>query len=199
MKKSKHYVFNVWRKLDKHWGFTSLYDIHKQIKSSAFSGEINFYRRLKEEKDFKKDHIARSVKFSLISFTPSGIFDETKNRSDESLIEYNGLMVLNINKLESTLKVNEVFKNIIEISYTSLAFISPSGYGVKIIVATNNICPTLHTFCYKKLVKNFEDILKVRLDYGTCDLSSLCFLSYDPNAYFNPNAIIYEFKDLHKQ
>lgn len=34
------------------------------------------------------------------------------------------------------------------------------------------------------------------LDIKTCDVSRLCFLSYDPNIYYNPNSIIFNVNEL---
>lgn len=193
MKKNQIYNLNIWKHLHQNIGSGNLEYFHKIIKSPHFKRHVEFIKISNQNSD---EETALKLKQSLPAITVSGIYEEKKNRITENLIEYTGLMVLDIDKLESKLKVSEVFNNVVEINHTMLAFISPSGYGIKIIVGTNNVEPNQHTFFYKKLVKHYEDILKVKLDSSTCDLSRLCFLSYDPNAFYNPNAKMFEFEEL---
>lgn len=193
MKKDHSYKLNIWNHLSQNKGTGTLEYFYDVIKSTNFKRHVEFIKISNLNGDEKT---ALALKQSLPAITVSGIYKEKESRTSGNLIEYTGLMVLDIDKLESKLKVNEVFNNIVEINHTMLAFISPSGYGIKIIVRTNNVESNQHTYFYKKLVKHYEDILKVKLDSSTCDLSRLCFLSYDPNAYYNPNAKIFEFEEL---
>ncbi|MEA5259545.1 CRISPR-associated primase-polymerase type B [Arcicella aquatica] len=74
-----------------------------------------------------------------------------------------------------------------------LAFVSPSGEGIKVLFRLEStICPTdgFQT-AYRDFAENFG--VKVGLtgfvDLKTSDVSRACFLSYDENVYFNPSAI----------
>ncbi len=73
-----------------------------------------------------------------------------------------------------------------------MAFVSPSGTGFKVIFGLNIPCENLGQ--YKEFYRNFsrtfaEQIhLAGSIDMKTCDATRACFLSFDENAYFNPNA-----------
>lgn len=193
MSKIEKFELNTWDKLSKHKHFVSLEYIHKVIISNRFKKEITYIRFLNSLNDTET---AKSIKKNMPSFTVSGIFDETKARSKENLIEYTGLMILDIDKLGTKEKVLEIFNQIIEIEYTLMAFISPTGFGIKVIVATNNNEVENHTLYYKRLLEFYKSILNVDFDNSTCDVARLCFFSHDPNAYFNPKSKEYIFEDL---
>lgn len=193
MKEIKKIELNVWDSLFKHKCFVTLDYIYKVIKSNKFKREIDYIRLLNSMNDIET---AKSIKKSMFSFTVSGIFDETKRRSRENLIDYTGLMILDIDKLVNREKVKEIFNQIIKIEYTLMAFISPSGLGIKIIVQTNNKMVENHTYLYKRLLEYYQSTLDVNFDNSTCDVSRLCFFSHDPNAYYNHDAKKYVFEDL---
>jgi hypothetical protein len=74
----------------------------------------------------------------------------------------------------------------------ALAFISPGGDGVKVIIPFSK--PIQDAELYAKLYKNFvSDFAKHHQilsnpDMVTHDVSRICFLSYDPDLVYNPEA-----------
>lgn len=101
-------------------------------------------------------------------------------------------MVLDIDNIKES-EVNALFEKIIEIKTTMMAFISPSGNGIKIIVKTDNEVVENHKNAYGEVVDFYKEALKskkevFKFDEKTCDVSRLCFISYDENAYLNLNA-----------
>jgi len=193
MEKNKQYIFSVWQGLHKHVAYNSLTDVYRSIKSRKYVGDVVMVRRCIKEGDTNK---ASSVEIRLPAFTASGTFYENKKWCNENLIDYTGLMVLNIYKLESEEKVKEIFEKATLINYTRMAFVSPSGFGIRIIVATNNIYPEQHPYFYKQLVKLYKEILQVEFDEKACDLTQGCFFSSDPNIYYNTESEMYEFEEI---
>lgn len=74
-----------------------------------------------------------------------------------------------------------------------MAFISPSGEGIKVIFKLSEPLISIQGFqvAYREFAEKFG--VKVGLtgfiDLKTSDVSRACFLSYDANVYYNPAAI----------
>lgn len=74
-----------------------------------------------------------------------------------------------------------------------MAFISPSGEGIKVIFRLSEPLISIQGFqvAYREFAEKFG--VKVGLtgfiDLKTSDVSRACFLSYDANVYYNPAAI----------
>jgi len=140
---------------------------------------------IKENNKNKSDEL----KNNLLSFTVSAIFDEKRRK--ERVIKYYGVMVLDIDDLKDEEEVERIKKEVEKIEYTKMAFVSPSGLGLKIIVETNNTDVERHTEVYKELVNYYGNQLNVKFDSQTCDVSRLCFFSYDETAYYNCESKIF--------
>lgn len=126
MEKVRDFLVDVWEDCYKHKERLPLVEICEQIKSEKFKESIDNIRRLNKIGDVDS---ANEEKRNLLSFTLSGVFDETKNRGKNNLIEYYGLMGIDIDKLENEEKVKEIFSKVISLEETLMAFISPSeGY-----------------------------------------------------------------------
>lgn len=169
---------NVWKNFSKHCEFLTIVEFYNRIKNDlSLKSIISLIESSSKEE-------ADSLKKSLDGITFSGIFDENSNRAEKGLKDYTGLMVLDLDKLEVE-EVNPLFEKVTKIPQTLMAFLSPSGKGIKIIVATDNIDSKKHTEVYKQVMTHYESLLNVKFDEKTCDVARLCFFSYDPNAYLN--------------
>ena len=167
-------------------GYQNFENILLAIKEGKFKSEITEIRNsLKENNKNKSDEL----KNSLSGFTVSAIFDEKRRK--ERVIKYYGVMVLDIDNLKDEEEVERIKKEIEKIEYTKMVFVSPSGLGLKIIVETNNTDVERHTEVYKKLVNYYKNQLNVEFDSQTCDVSRLCFFSYDETAYYNCESKIF--------
>ena len=67
-------------------------------------------------------------------------------------------------------------------------FRSPSGDGLKVIVRTDNYSIADYGNCYRQVEQLFTDAFGIKPDKLCEDLSHPCFISYDPDLYYNPNA-----------
>jgi hypothetical protein len=74
-----------------------------------------------------------------------------------------------------------------------LAFVSPSGAGVKVLCQFNEPCASLQQFkeFYRPFASQFAETVRLAgsLDLRTCDATRACFLSHDATAYENPKAL----------
>jgi len=180
-----NYQIDVWENY-KQAGYQNFENILLAIKEGKFKSEITEIRNsLKENNKNKSDRL----KNSLSGFTVSAIFDEKRRK--ERVIKYYGVMVLDIDNLKDEEEVERIKKEIEKIEYTKMVFVSPSGLGLKIIVETNNTDVERHTEVYKELVNYYGNQLNVGFDSQTCDVSRLCFFSYDETAYYNCKSKIF--------
>ena len=181
-----NYQIDVWENYDEQAGYQNFENILLAIKEGKFKSEITEIRNSLKENNKNKSN---RLKNSLSGFTVSAIFDE--KRQKERVIKYYGVMVLDIDNLKDEEEVERIKKEIEKIEYTKMVFVSPSGLGLKIIVETNNTDVERHTEVYKELVNYYGNQLNVKFDSQTCDVSRLCFFSYDETAYYNCESKIF--------
>ena len=181
-----NYQIDVWKNYYEQAGYQNFENILLAIKEGKFKSEITEIRNSLKENNKNKSN---RLKNSLSGFTVSAIFDE--KRQKERVIKYYGVMVLDIDNLKDEEEVERIKKEIEKIEYTKMVFVSPSGLGLKIIVETNNTDVERHTEVYKELVNYYGNQLNVKFDSQTCDVSRLCFFSYDETAYYNCESKIF--------
>ncbi|MBK7882064.1 MAG: DUF3987 domain-containing protein [Saprospiraceae bacterium] len=154
----------------------SLLLIGKDIISDKYKTEVEEIRNLiaqgnKAEADNKKKQ--------LLAFTPSAVFSE--KRQMPFLEMYSGFVHLDFDKLTLE-QLQTAFAIISKISYTSLCFISPSGNGLKVFVEVSTELEH-HDIAYLQVQKYYEDATGLKADPSCKDVTRLCFMSHDPNAY----------------
>lgn len=154
----------------------SLLLIGKDIISDKHKTEVEEIRNLiaqgnKAEADNKKKQ--------LLAFTPSAVFSE--KRLMQYLEMYSGFVHLDFDKLTPE-QLQTAFAIISKISYTSLCFISPSGNGLKVFVEVSTELEH-HDIAYQQVQKYYEDATGLKADPSCKDVTRLCFMSHDPNAF----------------
>ena len=108
-------------------------------------------------------------------FLPCVLFSgEFTKRTDESLFEHSGFVVLDfdhvdVEKTKNTLALDE---------YVYSCWTSPSGNGVKALVEITNT--ERHEDHFNALTKYFEERYALELDQTGRNLSRMCYESYDP-------------------
>jgi len=154
----------------------SLLLIGKDIISDKYKTEVEEIRNLiaqgnKAEADNKKKQ--------LLAFTPSAVFSE--KRQMPFLEMYSGFVHLDFDKLTPE-QLQNAFAIICKIPYTALCFISPSGNGLKVFVEVSTELEH-HDIAYQQVQKYYEDATGLKADPSCKDVTRLCFMSHDPNAY----------------
>ena len=158
--------------------------ILEDIKSGTYKNAITYLR--KSLADNKKEAAERAKK-SLPAFTPSATFKG--GRKMEFLQQYNGIIVLDIDKLEKE-KLQQCKTKIRMDDFVFASFVSPSGNGIKIFVKVSSVAEQ-HKETFLALQRYFEELLAVEIDKSGKDITRLCFFSYDPELYLNINAEIF--------
>ena len=150
------------------------------IKTKKFDAQINILRTElnKGNKEYYDNYKKR-----LPATTFSGTFK--KKRTQENLKNYNPLIVLDIDKLNSEEMV-KVYSELLNENIVFSFWKSPSNNGFKGLVPLNfNIeskelsYAFLHKCAFRKLSQYFIETYNIELDKSGSDITRLCFISSD--------------------
>lgn len=154
------------------------------IKTGVYRNAIIYLRKSLAD---NKTEAAERAKKSLPAFTPSATFKG--GRKMEFLINYNGLVVLDIDKITPE-KLAECKLILNSNEYVFAYFVSPSGNGLKIFVKVDS-GKDEHKDAFLVLQKYFEELLQVEIDKSGKDITRLCFCSFDPELFVNENSELF--------
>ncbi|HEY3372400.1 MAG TPA: BT4734/BF3469 family protein [Prolixibacteraceae bacterium] len=154
----------------------SLLQAYLDIQSDRNQWQTDLLRTLSDKNQAK---IFKARYFDYVTF--SGTFTR---RSDASLILHSGLLTIDLDHVDDLPQVKNALLND-RFFETELLFISPSGNGLKWIVAIDTgLHSHLHWF---KSIANYIDIsYRLEVDASGKDLSRACFLPCDPEVYIHP-------------
>lgn len=174
-------IFRNFAQLIEHKPITS---VLSDIQSGTYRASIEAIRKLMSE---NKTGEAETLKKQLPGFTPSGRFEN--GRKADRLTTYSGFVILDLDKLnpEQLTKAKVTAANA---PFTFAAFISPSGNGLKIIVPVTSSAEQ-HKKAFHQVAGHYQQALQFAVDPSGKDVSRLCFMSFDPDSYFNFNAAIF--------
>ena len=139
-----------------------------------------------------------NLKSGLPYITAAGTFTVRKN---EGLIDFTGIVQLDVDikHPDGFGMVSEIKRRIASLPYVSIAFVSPSGCGVKALAHTTNTNPAHHGDAVRQLcdvvdaliadvVAPVASLIKGKIvDDCAKALSQPMYLSYDPDVNYNPN------------
>ena len=137
----------------------------------------------------------RDAKKSLSAIAFCGEFKGGHGKSN--LVRYNNLLVFDIDHLdeEEMIRVHHCLSN----TNTIMAFwVSPSGNGYKGLMKIeyqNTIDNANLDICYKKAYADvtayFDEYFGIHLDSACSDYSRVCYVCWDENLFFNPQAHVF--------
>lgn len=139
---------------------------------------IPLIQKIRVETD-PKQKLELKKKLPNICF--SGTFS---HRANKDLIEHSGLVAIDFDHLGE--RLGELKNRMKSDKFTHIAFISPSGDGLKVIVKipasvkTHALsCDALSDYYGEESLDEFKEVARV------------CFESYDPDIYYNPDSEIF--------
>lgn len=173
------------------------------IKNDAPSNALKVREIVKNGFQFGTDakEIKKQIKpfKNALPFVLFGGFCPIHHNNDT--LNYNGCLQIDIDFkfTGGDLKAIELKEVVKQLPYIILAAISPSGYGLKCLVATDNPDITLHEKTSKGIILELSKTLNIDIQYfDYLGASQPCFLPYDKDVYFNENYTIYNaFKALY--
>lgn len=140
-----------------------------------FASTIQSIRATSDEE--KQSELKRSL--------PAVMFSGTfRKRSSKELIQHSGLICMDFDHIE---KPEEIIDTMRFDPHLALAFVSPRGNGVKAVFCIPQdgdqaaAFDTVRDYC--------SSMYELEADESGKDVSRLCFLSVDPVAHYEPNAV----------
>lgn len=167
-------------------------EIVSAISNGTYRETVEDVRRIFAEQGEKA---ANEKKIELPEITFSANY--RGGRSNATLVKYLGYIVIDIDhqEQETLARILALAKKCI---HTRIAFISPKGMGLKIVVRVCRTDGTLpetiqeiedfHHAAYHKIASFYAQLCGVEVDTSGQDVSRTCLFSYDPDIYFNPDA-----------
>jgi hypothetical protein len=131
-----------------------------------------------------------ALKKQLQAVTWSGTFSQ---RLADKLKQYSGLLCIDIDKLPVD-KLSQVNTRLKHDQYTFLVFISPSGNGLKVLFKVEG-GPEHHIDNFKAIENYFTNEYNITIDPSGKDVCRLCFLSYDPHLFSNPDSVAFDHRN----
>lgn len=157
------------------------------IKGDTYALLIQAIRAFTDTKSQK------AAKKELPYVTFSGTFLPT--RLETNLVQHSGLMSLDFDNVGS---LDETRMQLQSDPYVRLCFVSPRGNGLKIVVQIKACSSEKHKEYFYDLSQYFQQTYSCSpsADAQCCDVTRACFLSHDPEVYYNPDSLEYKIKGL---
>ena len=157
-------------------------DIYKYLVSDYAKAHTEHIRTIADNRERSRYKAA-----NLDYITPGGTF---RSRKENELIQASGYMVIDFDHIPNAKGLVKRLANDTNFE-TILAFRSPSGDGVKWIVAlpdTNKPDGTAFTYGeFFTILSNYsKKIYGIEADPSGKDICRACFLPHDPDAFINP-------------
>lgn len=152
----------------------------------------------KKEKE-EIDERIKIIKRNLPAIIPSAIISTRDGniKPEDKIIKLTGLLHVDIDNYQGDL--NELKNRLAGDKYIYLAFISPSGRGIKIFTrvqynneGVKNQIDEFHLYI-NEFIAYIESKYNVTCDKSARDITRLCFLSYDKDLIYNANSDYFTF------
>ena len=162
----------------------TLQDLISNIKTGTYQEDVNTIRMAI---GMGKPERADELKKNLLAFTPSATY--SGGRKKEFIQEYNQIIHLDFDNIDEE-DLLQITTQTASIPYTLSCFKSPSGNGLKVFIQVDSLVQH-HDLAYKQVQEYYEKQLGINADPKCKDVTRLCFVSFDENAYYNPLATIF--------
>lgn len=131
----------------------------------------------------KNKQVRDRLKKELPGYSFNGVFT---NRSNAGFTKHSGVAIIDYDKIPNE-EYNQLFLELTKLPYTLVAFKSPSGNGIKLLIRIPESTPIEHDLRLRTFKEYFDSPY---LDLDT-DICRFCFTSYDPNPYVNEDAQVF--------
>jgi hypothetical protein len=137
----------------------------------------------KERKAIEDVRGSKRSKLTLPAVLWSGLFSA---RANDKLVKHSGLCVADLDTLNGDLIAVRRQLEGSKSAYT--VFVSPGGNGLKAVFRIPADA-TRHADSFRAIEKHVLELTGKQIDKSGKDLARLCFVSYDPGVYYNPDAL----------
>ncbi|MFD2285805.1 hypothetical protein GJU39_22220 [Pedobacter petrophilus] len=172
------FQYNSWSGITRHLTVGQSLDM---IKNGTYKKQVDRLRGYLAAGD-RDTYDQEKRKLPAVTFAA----DFTEKRKRQSIAVYNGLCVLDIDKLTAE-QLEQVKMQFADDPYVFTFWESPSMAGVKGLVHFEFPADTLaaqinfhHTYGFRKIYDYFLEKYGIALDTSGSDVTRLCFFSHDP-------------------
>lgn len=148
-------------------------NILSAIRNGKWKDKIEAYRAETDGENRRK------IKNALPCVTFCGTF---KTRKASEMKDYSGVMVIDIDNIKES-SLDRFKRAICNDVHTAACFVSP-GKGLKVLFVTDQP-QKYHKTVFNEVKDYFHNNYRIEIDKSGKDVSRLCFISYDPELYFN--------------
>ena len=153
-----------------------LADVFAMIQSPTLTSQTARLRKLSARDPAKY----RREKGQLPAAIFAGVFSQRGNAYCQTS---SGLMIVDLDHLSDAASVKEL---VAADQYVRAAFISPSGTGVKFLVAIPQTTdPDVYAHIFTQVSQYFADVYGLECDMACSDIVRLCFLCHDETIIIN--------------
>jgi hypothetical protein len=165
----------------------NLDEVYSRIKK----GNPSLIEKINKIRSFEDKSEIDKLKNSLTAIMFNGTFTD---RTDNGLVEHSGMCILDFDKYPSEEEMNREREKLIKDKYTLMVFTSPSGKGLKVLIRI----PKCDKLEHKRRFNAYGTYINSDyFDVKNCNISRVCFESYDPNIFINQYAE--EFLDIEEE
>jgi hypothetical protein len=168
-------------------GDTSLEDLFHEVRDGAHRATIEALRA--EEDEEKQQNLKGLLK--AVSLSGKVTSKGRAQAMQDGRFAHSGLLQIDIDADDlQGQSPEDVRDELAEDQHIVTAFISPSGDGVKAVMLVQPAATKEeHTATFLSAESYMADTYKLKVDESTKDPVRLCFVSYDPDARWNPAAV----------
>jgi hypothetical protein len=140
----------------------------------------NKTHQLRQINDAARNREFKAGSFPFVTF--SGTFTR---RKEDALKNHSGYLVLDFDHIDTPhqLKLQLLKDKNFE---TELLFTSPNGNGLKWVVSIDVAGEYNHGQCFDAISRYIQHTYQIEIDKSGRDVSRVCFLCYDPEAFLHP-------------
>ena len=163
---------SIYKNFKTNLGDKNILEVLNEIKSDKYYSDIQSIRYALHKGEEKT---ADEIKSSLLSFTTSGTFGESRTKTN--IESYSQILGLDFDHIPVA-EINNLVTLINSCEYTFASFISPSGEGLKVFIKTNSNAEQ-HSTAYNQVANFYKELSGYDFDAKCKDITRLCFVSCD--------------------
>lgn len=160
---------------------TDIQELYELIKGDSFISQTMRLRSSTTKEDAKQ---RKSSDFDFVTF--SGVFSE---RNSRCLVTRSIYICIDLDHIGDKDAILEIQILILDKLRPALMFISPSGDGLKVVYRIDVDSGT-HLQYFKALQVYFKEVIGFEIDPSGSDICRVCFIPYDPDAYYDKDCEI---------
>lgn len=169
---------HVWEKVAT---VISIEDFWNDVRGSRWGVVTLAYRRWLDE---HRPEEARKLKANLPGVVVAGVC--RGGHAASQVRELSGLSMFDLDHTDE--RTDELVALFRTLPYVVLQFVSISGRGIKVVVRTDVETPAEYAASYPVVARELERLGGHPCDMACRDLGRACYGSHDPQAYYNPDA-----------